>query len=456
MNVYFPLYKNRFHNLKQSILTNTCSFTSIKKRAKIRVVLRGLISQFENILIGRYVRMMNIIYKRSFSVIVALSFLTIFSGNAHSDTIKIGASAPKTGPLAGGSAVTFWPAVEMWVKKVNAAGGIKLKSGKAKIELIQYDDRTNPGEAIKNIQRLATQDKVDFILAPFGTGLTLATAPIFAKFNYPQITHTAITDKVGALTKRYPNIFFTLGSTTAFAGSVAKILGKMKAAGKIGNRVAMVNVADAFGIELANAARPIFKNAGFKIVYDKSYPLGSPDLSPVIRGAKAANPDAFVAWSYPPDTFGLTAQAKVQGLNVKAYYTAVATCFPVFAKKFGKSAEGILGAGGVNPDDPVMKKYRAEHKKITGKAADYWANGMVYASAQILQAAIEGVGTKDRKAVTEYIKKNTFNTVMGPIKFKNQNNEVFWTVGQWQGGKFYGVSSTGHSGERSIKAKSGW
>ena len=98
-------------------------------------------------------------------------------------TIKIGASAPKTGPLAGGSTVSFWPNVELWVKQINAAGGIKLKSGRAKIELVEYDDRTNPGEAIKNIQRLATQDKVDFILAPYGTGLNLATAPLFAKFN---------------------------------------------------------------------------------------------------------------------------------------------------------------------------------------------------------------------------------------------------------------------------------
>ena len=230
--------------------------------------------------------------RKTLTLTVVVSALAICGSQLRADTIKIGASAPKTGPLAGGSTVSFWPNVELWVKQINAAGGIKLKSGRAKIELVEYGDRTNPGEAIKNIQRLATQDKVDFILAPYGTGLNLATAPLFAKFNYPLITHTAITDKVEALTKRYPNIFFALGTTTAFAGSVAEVLGKMKAAGTIGKKVAMVNVADAFGIELANAARPIFKKAGFKIVYDKSYPLGSPDLSPVIRGAKAAKPDA--------------------------------------------------------------------------------------------------------------------------------------------------------------------
>jgi len=388
-------------------------------------------------------------------ILTVAFFLSVFTA-VKADTIKIGASAPKTGPLAGGSTVTFWPNVKLWVKQVNDSGGIKLKSGKAKIQLIEYDDRTNPGEAIKNIQRLATQDKVDFILAPYGTGFNLATAPIFAKFNYPLITHTAITDKVEALTKRYSNIFFTLGTTTDFAGSVAQILGKMKAAGTIGNKVAMVNVADAFGIELANAARPIFKKAGFNIVYDKSYPLGSPDLSPIIRCAKGTNPDAFVAWSYPPDTFGLTAQAKVQGLNVKAYYTAVATSFPAFGGKFGKSAEGILGAGGINPDTKVMKDYFASHKAVTGKTPDYWASGMVYATFQILRTAIEAVGTKDRKAVTAYIKNNGFDTVMGKISFTNQVNKKYWTVGQWQNGKFYGVSSTGRSGEKAVKVKPKW
>lgn len=388
-------------------------------------------------------------------ILTVAFFLSVFPA-VKADTIKIGASAPKTGPLAGGSTVTFWPNVKLWVKQVNDSGGIKLKTGKAKIQLIEYDDRTNPGEAIKNIQRLATQDKVDFILAPYGTGFNLATAPIFAKFNYPLITHTAITDKVEALTKRYSNIFFTLGTTTDFAGSVAQILGKMKAAGTIGNKVAMVNVADAFGIELANAARPIFKKAGFDIVYDKSYPLGSPDLSPIIRGAKGTNPDAFVAWSYPPDTFGLTAQAKVQGLNVKAYYTAVATSFPAFGGKFGKSAEGILGAGGINPDTKVMKDYFASHKAVTGKTPDYWASGMVYATFQILRTAIEAVGTKDRKAVTAYIKNNGFDTVMGKISFTNQVNKKYWTVGQWQNGKFYGVSSTGRSGEKAVKVKPKW
>ena len=117
--------------------------------------------------------------------------------------------------------------------------------------------------------------------------------------------------------------------------------------GAVGSKVAMVNVADAFGIELAEAARPALKAANFEIVYDKSYPLGTPDMSPVMKGAKEANPDAFIAWSYPPDTFALTEQAIIQKLDVKMFYTAVATCFPAYGKTFGDKINGAFGAGGV-------------------------------------------------------------------------------------------------------------
>lgn len=393
-----------------------------------------------------------------FGLAAAAAVASVFcSGTASgADPIRIGAVAPKTGPLAAGAAITHWPNVQLWAHQVNERGGLRMKDGsRRKVEIVEYDDRTNPGETIKAVERLATQDKVDFIISPYSTGLNIAAAPVFAKHGYPQITATSITDKIPELTARYPSIFFALGSTTALAGSVAEILSKMRAEGKIGNKIAMVNVADAFGIELAEAARPIFKKAGFEIIYDRSYPLGTQDLSPVVKGAKAANPDAFVAWSYPPDTFALTEQSKIEGLNVKAYYTAVATAFPAYGGKFGKSIEGHLGAGGVNTESPEIKAYFAAHLKVTGKPADYWASAVTYASLQVLEQSIEAVGV-DRKAVTDHISKSTFQTVMGPWKFVNQSIQKYWTVGQWQNGVFHGVASTGLPGAKPVIVKAGW
>ncbi len=397
-------------------------------------------------------------FYRTCSKFLMVCFFTAafaMAGNA-ADVIKIGSVAPKSGALAGGATVTQWPNVELWSKQVNAAGGINVGGKKMMVEVIEYDDKTNPAEHIKAAQRLATQDKVDFIVAPYGTGFNLAAAPIYAKYGYPQLAVSAITDKGPELTERYDNFFLLLGDTTSFTNSVVDVLTDMRSAGKIGSRVAMVNVADAFGIELAEAARPALEAANFEIVYDKSYPLGTPDLSPIMKGAKDSNPDAFIAWSYPPDTFALTEQAIIQQLDVKMFYTAVATCFPAYKGAFGEKINGVFGAGGVNPDTPGIEEYMKAHKEITGKDADYWASANTYVALQILHQAIEGSGTLDKAAVTNFIKSNTFDTIMGPINFENQISKRFWTVGQWQNGKFYGVKSSNMDGEASIIDKPSW
>lgn len=384
---------------------------------------------------------------------VAGTLAASLAGAAFADTLKIGAVAPKTGPLAGGAAVTHWPSIRLWVEQVNADGGLMVDGEQMMIELIEYDDQTNPGETIRAVQRLATQDEADFIIAPYGTGLNIAAAPIFARYGYPQIAVSAITDQQADLSSKFPTMFFTLGTTSALAEDVVQILADMREAGQLGNRVAMVNVADAFGIELATAGRAAFEEEGFELVYDSSYPLGTQDLSPVM---KAAEPDAFVAWSYPPDTFGLTEQAIIEDLDVDAFYTAVATPFPSFGARFGAAANGNLGAGGVNPDSEAFAAYAAVHMDVTGTAPDYWASATTYASLEILQQAIETVGL-DREAVAAHLKETTFETVLGDISFdENNSNPAFWTVGQWQDGVFRGVASRGRDGEAEVQLKDGW
>jgi branched-chain amino acid transport system substrate-binding protein len=381
---------------------------------------------------------------------------TIGLGSAQAQqTVKIGVVGPKTGPLAGGAAVTHFPGFKLWAKTVNDRGGLKLKAGQRKIELIEYDDRTEPGETIKAIERLATQDKADFIMAPYGTGFNVATAPIFAKYGYPQIAQAAVTDQVDELVKRYPTLFFVQGSTQQYAQTAIDVLKKLKDEKKIGNKVAVVNVADTFGIELANTAKPMFKAAGFDIVYETSYPLTAQDFSPIIKAAKASNPDAFVAWSYPPDTFGLAAQAKVEGLNVKAYYSAVATAFPAFKKALGASAENVLGAGGV-AYTPDLAKFYKDLKDVTGAEGDYWGNPVYYSMLQMIEQAIEGVGSMDRKAITEHFRTHTYKTLIGELDVRNQKLNWLWTVGQWQGDVFHGVAGVGVKNAKPVQHKTGW
>jgi len=380
---------------------------------------------------------------------------TLRGADAQGSTVRIGVVGPRTGVMASGAAVSHFPNFKLWEHEVNSAGGLKLKGGQKKVELIEYDDRSQPGETIKSVERLAAQDKVDFIMPVYGTGYNLAAAPVYAKYGYPQVTQAAVTDQIDTLTQRYPGLFFVQGSTTSFASSAANVLKKLKDEGKIGNKVAIVNVADAFGIELANAGRPIFQQAGFEIVYDKSYPLGTQDYAPVMKAAKAANPDAFVAWSYPPDTFGLAEQAKIEGLNVKAYYSAVAVAFPAFKAKFGSSIENVLGAGGIQ-DLPEIRDFYKRHKEVTGSDADYWASPIYYSLLQMLTQAFEGVGAMDREAITAHLKSHTYKTIVGDMDVRNQKLARYWTVGQWQDGFFHAVAGAGFSDYKPVRLKTGW
>ena len=116
-----------------------------------------------------------------------------------------------------------------------------------------------------------------------------------------------------------------------------------------------------------------------------------------------------------------------------------------------------MGIGGVNADDPAFQEYAARHKDVTGNAPDYWASAMVYSTFQIYEQAIEGAGTIDKAAVAEYIKSHDFDTVIGKIAWdEHNNNPAYWTVGQWQGGVFRGVASTGRDGAVKPIVKDGW
>jgi branched-chain amino acid transport system substrate-binding protein len=391
--------------------------------------------------------------KYSATTVLAAPFVRM--ARADTGTIKVAVIGAKTGPLAPGAAITQFPPFKLWAHEVNERGGLKLKDGQRKIELIEYDDHTQPAEAIKAVERAVTVDKVDWVSGMYATGFNLAVAPTLAKYGFPQLAVACVTDQAPALIKKYPGFFTFNTSTTNYASCAIAVLKKLKDGGQIGNKVAVVNVADDFGIELANAARPLFKEAGFEIVYDKSYPLGTQDYTPIIKVAKAANPDAFVAWSYPPDTFGLADQAKIEGLNVKAYYSAVGTDFEGFSQKFGAAAENVLGAGGAK-DSPEIRAFYKRHKEITGVDADHWGSLNNYAMLQSLTQSIEAVGAMDRDAIANYFRNNKFTTIVGEVSLPGQMLDKVYTVGQWQNGFFHGVNGVGRTDFVQVKLKSSW
>nr|WP_259371858.1 amino acid ABC transporter substrate-binding protein [Caldimonas mangrovi] len=376
---------------------------------------------------------------------------------AAQDKVRIGWALSKTGPNAGGTATTQTPNYQLWVKEVNAAGGLKLGSRRVPIEVVEYDDRSSSEEAVRAIERLITQDKVDFVLPPWGTALNLAVGPTFHKHGYPQLALTAVTDRAADLAKRWPNAFFFLGMGSQYAEGLMAQLETLRKQGRIGNTIAIVSVADGFGIDLSNAARKAVEKHGFKLVYDKTYPLGTQDMAPILSEVKALAPDVFVAFSYPPDTLTLTDQARIAGLNPKVFYTGVGTAFPVYKQRFGANADGVMGIGGVHFDSPAIQDYFKRHQASEGREPDRWASAITYAGLQAFQQAIERVGKVDRAAVIAELKKGSFDTIVGPMKLDTQLYSNLWLVGQWQDGEFHAIAPGDRAGARkAVVPKPAW
>ena len=170
--------------------------------------------------------------------------------------IRIGYAVSKTGPNAGGTAVTITPNYQLWVHEVNAAGGLRLGDRRVPLQVVEYDDRSSSEDAVRAVERLVNQDRVDFVLAPWGTALNLAVGPVLNRAGYPHLAVNAVTDRAPELARRWPNSFWFLGTSAQYAAGLVEMLSRQRESGAIGNTVAMASVADGFGIDLVNAARP--------------------------------------------------------------------------------------------------------------------------------------------------------------------------------------------------------
>jgi branched-chain amino acid transport system substrate-binding protein len=352
------------------------------------------------------------------------------------DKLRFGYAITMSGPLGPGADSTSVSAYKLWQKRVNDAGGISLKkfSKKVPIDLIAYDDQGKPDELLKLTERLIQQDKVDMVLSPYASHMNLASAPIINKYEYPVIMTTATTNKTYELGPKWPYAFWNIAQPRASSGALSKALADLKKQGKIKGRVATVHPTVEYGVENYEAFAAAAKTDGVEIVFSKTYPLGVSDLQPLIREAMATNPDAFLAFSYPPDTFMLTEQMQIVGFNPAVMYVAIGGVFPTYKGKFGNKVNGILVYGPADMSGPGMGEFAAAHQAMFNKPYEAGAVN-VYSALQITQQAIETVGEIDRKKIRDVIAGGTFSTVWGEIKYVNQLNANPWAVGQWQNGE---------------------
>lgn len=355
--------------------------------------------------------------------------------------IVIGAVRSQTGVFALFDQTAFGPCYRMWVDQVNADGGIFVKeyNKKMPVKLIVYDDTSDMGQMTQLYQKLILQDKVDFLLPPVSTAFLSAAVPIAAQYGYLMIGAEGGSNTLRTTIAKYPNFFSVLNY------SETQIPAQVELFQELGVKtVYIVFIQDTHGIEYSGVAAPAFAAAGIDVVALKSVPPDIKDMTPIINDAKASGADAFCMYTYPDQSFPAVGISMAVGYNPKVFLIGPGGSFDSFTLAMGgaQNVEGVMFEGAWNTkSSPELKAFaeaiQAYNKDDANFGMDWWGHSVYYCGLQVLQQAIENTGTLDNAVISEYIKANHFQTVIGDTFFTNQELDpscYAGQIGQWQDG----------------------
>jgi branched-chain amino acid transport system substrate-binding protein len=361
----------------------------------------------------------------------AAAFVAQAANAQDKKPIKIGFSQSLTGFLSPNGKQALIGA-EIWRDQVNKAGGLLGRP----VQLVYYDDKSSPQEVPGIYTKLLDVDHVDLVVSGYATNDVAPAMPIVMRKGKAFISLFAL--DVNAKF-RYPKYFSILPTGPETDRSFTEGFFQIAAQQKPKPRTVALAAADAeFAQNACAGARANAKKYGFKIVYDKSYPPPpqTTDFTPIARALKATNADLVVVCAYPADSVGMVEAANEVGLTPKMFGGAmVGLQATVFKSKLTNKLNGIVNYETWVPDKKEMyagteaffKEYQARAKAAGVDPLGYYLGGWGYTQFQVLGDAIKGAGSINDDKIAAYLRKATFNTVMGPIKF-GKNGE--WAKGR--------------------------
>jgi branched-chain amino acid transport system substrate-binding protein len=354
--------------------------------------------------------------------ILALMTGTLLAVPAVAQTgepIKIGFSMALTGGLApnGKSALL---AQKLWEEDVNAKGGLLGRP----VKLVYYDDKSSPAEVPAIYTKLLDVDKVELVVGPYATAQIAPAMPIVMqkKKTFIGLLGLAVNSEFN-----YPNYFAMIPSGPDAKPAFTKgFFDVAMAQGAKPHTVAIVAADQEFSRNAADGARENAKAANLRVVYDRTYPPSTADFAPIVRAIQAGNPDLVVVCSYPPDSVGIVRAVNEIGFKPKAIGGAMVGLQATAIK----TQLGPLLNGWINYDfwlpvpkmefagvADLIKRYQAKAGAEGVDPLGYYMAPWGYAQLQVLQQAVEGTKSLDDAKLGDYIRANTFKTVVGDVKF---------------------------------------
>ncbi|MEM7345550.1 MAG: amino acid ABC transporter substrate-binding protein, partial [Chloroflexota bacterium] len=330
--------------------------------------------------------------------------------------LKIGAALSETGKYAReGSDVR--QGYDLWADWVNNEyGGIEVEGEKYQVEIVYYDDESDPDTTAKLVETLITEDEVQFLLGPYSSGLTKSASAISEKYDVIMVEGNGASESL--FERGFQNLFAVLTPASNYTQSALEGL-----AAKGAKTVVIAYEDTPFPTSVALGAEQWAAEYGLEVLAVETYPKDVADVSGIITKFRDLEPDVFVGGGHFNDALLFTRAAKELDFNPKAMVITVGPSNPQFAEEMGADANYIIGP---TQWEAVMS-YEGEW---LGTAAEYgeryqtmWDESPTYQAAEstavglALMAAIEEANSFETGAVRDALNSLNLDTFYGPIEF---------------------------------------
>jgi branched-chain amino acid transport system substrate-binding protein len=353
------------------------------------------------------------------SLLAALAGLGIMAAPAFAaDEIVLGSAISQTGKYAR-EGKFYVDAYTLTVDAVNKAGGVKVGGKAYKLALKLYDDQSDPNLSVRLFTRLVTSDKVNFLLGPYSSGITIPASAVSEKYEVPMVQGGGASGKI--FDRGYKYIFGTLPKAEFYFQSA------IEAAAKFTPRVqtaALLYSNEAFDRSVADGARQWLKEQKIDKVYDEEYQPSTQDFTSVLAVLKSKSPDLVLVAGHEENALNFIRQAQAADMAPKMMVFTVGPPTADFRKTLGKAAEYVFGITPWLPDMDVggeifksARDFSKQFQERFGYEADYHvASGA--ADVLVYKVAIEKVQSLDAKKVRDALAAVDVETLYGRVKFE--------------------------------------
>lgn len=337
--------------------------------------------------------------------------------------------------------------LQLWIDDVNKAGGIKLADGTAVTFTAKtYDDESKSDRVQELYTKLINDDKADFLISPYSSGLADTSAVIAEQYGKVLITTGAASD--ATYKKGYTHVYQTYTPASRYLTGAADLLKKLDGNAKT---IAIVHENDKFSTDVATALNDYATKQGYTIAVNEGYDSGTTDFAAFVNKVVAA--DAVMGGGHFADTSTFAKQLHDKGVKAKMIALLVAPAEPKFAD-IGDAATGVIGpsqwestvkfsedaakSAGVTWLGPTVADFVSRYKAAYNEDPSYHSAGG-YAAGLILQAAIAAAGSTDPEKISSAVAGLDLETFFGRTKFDTSAEAHGLQVAhemvyvQWQG-----------------------